>query len=104
MIWILIISMGVLTYAIRISFLLALGKVTLSLRLLAILRFVPITVLSAIIVPQLVHPGASFDFTLANPRWLAGIVAIFVAWRTRNVLLTIMVGMVLLWLLQLILH
>ncbi len=68
--------------------------------LLKALRFVPITVLPAIILPQLFLRNNALALSLHNPRWIAGILAAIVAWRTRNVLLTIAVGMVALWLLQ----
>src|SRR5256885_412699 len=98
--WLLILGIGLITYAIRLSFILFFGKVEMPPLLLRILRFVPIAVLSAIILPQLLLPGGTLDLSLRNPRWLAGILAALVAWRTRNVLLTIAVGMVALWVLQ----
>ena len=41
-----------------------------------------------------------FDLSLGNERLLAGVVAILVAWRTRNVIWTVGVGLVTLWVLQ----
>ena len=41
------------------------------------------------------------DLSLGNTRLLAGIVAILVAWFTKNTLLTILAGMIALLLLQL---
>jgi branched-subunit amino acid transport protein len=38
--------------------------------------------------------------SLGNARLVAGVLAILVAWRTRNIFLTILVGMGVLWLLQ----
>jgi branched-subunit amino acid transport protein len=35
-----------------------------------------------------------------NARLLSGLLAIFIAWRTKNVTLTIVVGMLALWILQ----
>jgi branched-subunit amino acid transport protein len=64
------------------------------------LRFVPVAALTAIIVPDLVIRGGAVDVSLTNLRLIAGIVAIVVAWRTKNTLLTIVVGMIVLWLLQ----
>jgi branched-subunit amino acid transport protein len=69
-----------------------------------VLRFVPVAVLSAIIWPQLFLVNNAFDLSTANPRWLAGLIAALIAWRTRNVLLTIGVGMAALWILQWVLH
>jgi branched-subunit amino acid transport protein len=64
------------------------------------LRFVPPAVLSAIVLPELVMPSGSLDLSLHNLRLLAGCVAMLVAWRTKNVLGTIVVGIGVLLLLQ----
>ncbi|HEX4206177.1 MAG TPA: AzlD domain-containing protein [Ktedonobacteraceae bacterium] len=98
--WLMILAIGVITYAIRLSFIVFFGKMEIPPRLLSILRFVPIAVLSAIILPQLFLPNNTITASLANPRWIAGILAVLVAWRTRNVLLTIVVGMLVLWIVQ----
>jgi branched-subunit amino acid transport protein len=57
------------------------------------LHYVPPAVLSAIIFPELLYSSGSFDLTLGNTRLLAGVVAILVAWYTKNTLLTILAGM-----------
>jgi len=95
-----IIGMGVITYAIRVSLFLLPEGAHLPDRLLRALRYVPAAVLSAIIAPELLMPGGAFDLSLGNERLLAGLVAILVAWRTRNVLLTVIAGMGVLWALQ----
>jgi branched-subunit amino acid transport protein len=50
------------------------------------------------VLPALVRPGGDLD--LWQPELLAGVVAAFVSWRTRNVGLTLVVGMVLLFVLE----
>ena len=95
-----IVGMGVITYAIRVSLFLLPEGAQLPERLLRALRYVPAAVLSAIIAPELLMPGGAFDLSLGNERLLAGLVAILVAWRTRNVLLTVIAGMGALWALQ----
>lgn len=100
--WIAVIGMGVITYAIRLSLIVLAERVQLSEPIQQALRFVPPAVLSAIIAPELLRPGGTFDLTLGNERLLAGAIAIVVAWRTRNVLLTIAAGMLVLWGLQLL--
>ena len=65
------------------------------------LRFVPMAVLTAIIVPGLIMQNDLLDLRPDNPRLLAGLVAILVAWKTKNVLITILAGMAVFWLLQL---
>jgi branched-subunit amino acid transport protein len=57
-------------------------------------------VLSAIVFPELLMHSGSLDVSLGNTRLLAGLIAIAVAWFTRNILLTILAGMIALLLLQ----
>ena len=98
--WLTIIASGGVTYAIRLSFIVLLGRVALPEVLRRGLRFVPPAVLAAIILPELVLRQGRLDLAPTNPRLLAGLLAGVIAWRTRNVLLTIGVGMAGLWLLQ----
>jgi branched-subunit amino acid transport protein len=98
--WLAIIGMGVITYAIRLVPIWLLEKTTISPGWRQALRFVPAAVLSAIILPELLMPGGVLDFSLGNGRLLAGLAAILVAWRTQNILWTLAVGMSLLWLLS----
>ncbi len=97
-----IVGMGLITYAIRVSLFMLPPGVALPPWLLRALRYVPAAVLSAIIAPELALPGGALDLTVGNERLVAGLLAILIAWRTRNVLLTVAIGMVALWLLQLI--
>jgi len=101
--WLLMLCIGAFTYAVRLSCIGLLRKGEMPAFLLKALRFVPITVLPAIILPQLFLRANMLAITLENPRWLAGIIAALVAWRTRNTLLTIVVGMTVLWALQIML-
>jgi branched-subunit amino acid transport protein len=91
--WLIFIGGGLLTYASRISFIYLMGRLEIPAWLKRSLRFVPPAVLSAIIVPELVFQAGKIDLSLDNYRLLAGIFAILVAWRTRNTLLTIALGM-----------
>ena len=95
--WLMLLVIGAITYAIRLSCIGLLGQGDMPALLLKALRFVPITVLPAIILPELFLRNNALALTLQNPRWMAGILAAIVAWRTRNVLLTIAVGMAALW-------
>jgi branched-subunit amino acid transport protein len=49
----------------------------------------------------LIRDGAIF-LSPMNARLIAGVIAMVVAWRTKNTLLTIAAGMIALWILQLI--
>jgi branched-subunit amino acid transport protein len=99
-IWIAIIGMGLITFALRLVMILALGRYRLSEEIRRALTFGPPAVLTAIFVPELVRHGGELDVSLGNERLLAGLLATIIAWRTRNVILTVIAGMLALWLLQ----
>jgi branched-subunit amino acid transport protein len=98
-IWLLFIALAVGTFALRFSFIYLFGKVEMPEWLRRALRFVPASVLAALVFPALTYPNGTLDLTLSNIRLLAGIGGALVAWRTKNVLWTIIVGMVLFWVL-----
>ncbi len=84
---------------IRVSFLAVLGRVQrIPPMVERILRLIPAAVLAPLVVPWLTHAYGEFD--LATVRFAAGAIATVVAWRTKNVLATIVVGMGALWVLQ----
>ena len=93
-IWLIIILGGLLTFSIRLSFIYLLERVEVPQWFMTSLRFVPAAVLSAIILPEISAPNGALDLSWRNPQLLSGIVAILVAWRTKNILLTIAVGIV----------
>jgi branched-subunit amino acid transport protein len=97
LLWITVFAMGAVTYLVRVAPILLLGRLQLPPLVLRALRYVPGAVLSAIVFPELVLRDGALALTPANPRLLAGILAALVAWRTRNMLLTIVVGMAALW-------
>jgi branched-subunit amino acid transport protein len=98
--WMTIIVVGLLTFGMRLSFIAFMAKAHISPTLQQALRFVPVAVLSALIAPALFLPRGSLDLSPGNIRLIAGLLAILVAWRTKNVLLTIVVGMACLLILQ----
>ena len=101
-VWLLFIGAAVGTFALRYSFIFLFGKVEVPVWLQKALRFVPASVLAALVFPALLYPNGSFDFSLNNIHLLAGIGGGLVAWKTKDVLWTIIVGMGLFWLLQLL--
>lgn len=98
--WLTMLVAGLITYGMRLSLIYLLGRFQIPEWLARTLRFVPPAVLTAIIFPELLMPGGQLALSLDNQRLLAGIVAIAIAWRTRNAVLTIVVGMLALWLIQ----
>lgn len=101
--WLIIIGMGLITYAIRLSMIVMSGQFQIGDNIQRALRYVPPAVLSAIILPEMLQPGGTLDFSLGNERLLAGLIAIAVAWFTKNLLWTVVIGMVSLWILQAVL-
>lgn len=98
--WLVLILGGLLTFLTRLSFILLLQKVTVPVWLHRALFYVPIAVLTAIIFPEIFLHTGTYNTSLLNPRLIAGVLAIFVAWRTRNAFLTVATGMAALWALQ----
>ncbi len=98
--WLLIIVIGLITFGLRFSFIALSGRLAMPPQLQQALRFVPAAVLTALIMPQFLYIDGTLDMSFANERLLAAVLAALTAWRTRNILLTIVVGMVALWVLQ----
>ncbi len=102
--WLAILLIGAGTFGLRFAFLPLAGRVALPSRLIRALRYVPAAILSAIVLPALcVGPSGMLDIGIGNPKLLAGIAAVLIAWTTRNMLATILLGMATLWLLNAIL-
>ena len=100
-IWLIMIIGGLITFGMRFSLIFLFGKFEIPLTMRRALHYVPPAVLSAIILPELLYRNNQLDLSLGNTCLLAGIVAILVAWFTKNTLLTILAGMLALLLLQL---
>jgi branched-subunit amino acid transport protein len=91
--WLIILGMMVVTVLPRYGVLALLGRVELPKPVFRALKFVPPAVLSAIIFPALLLKGDQLYIALDNSYLVAGIFSGVVAWRTRNLLLTIVLGM-----------
>ena len=95
--WLLFVGAALGTFALRYSFIYLFGKLAVPVWLQKALRFVPASVLAALVFPALLYPNGAFDFSLSNIHLLAGIGGGLVAWKTKNVLWTLIVGMGLFW-------
>ena len=98
--WVTIIAAGLLTYATRLFPIISYGRFEMPSQVERALRFVPVAVLTAIFLPEMAYIQEELMLSFRNPRLLAGLLAIVFAWRTKNVMYTILAGMLTLWALQ----
>ena len=96
--WLTMLLAGAATFAIRLSFIGAAGRLDAPAWFRRMLRFVPIAALTALVWPDLLL--AHGQLSLGEPRLIAGLIAALVAWNTRSVSLTIGTGMLALWVIQ----
>ena len=98
--WLTMLAAGLATFAIRLSFIGAAGRADAPAWFRRMLRFVPIAALTALVWPDLLIAQGQLSF--GEPRLIAGVIAALIAWKTRSVALTIGIGMLALWAIQLI--
>lgn len=90
-VWSAIVLAGIGTFAMRASFLaFAHRLVDVPPWAQRILRQIPPAALAALVVPAMVRPHGAIDLT--QPRLVAGLLAAVIAWRTKNIALTLVVG------------
>ncbi len=96
--WLVMLCLGLLTFGLRLSFVLLLERWQPPELITRALRFVPVAVLTAIFIPEILLSDGSFTLLPLNPRLIAGVAAILIAWKTKSALWTISAGMVIFWL------
>jgi branched-subunit amino acid transport protein len=100
--WGMFLAVGVGTFLMRLSFVELYGRWRIPGLLSRALQYVPASVLAALVLPAVVYPSGHSEFVLGNPQIPAAIVAAWVAWKTRNTVLTLAAGMGALWAFKLI--
>ncbi len=98
--WATVVAGGVVTLAIRASFILLPPGTRVPESLQRCLKYVAVAVLPALIVPDVLFRELSVGASLNGYRIAATLVAALVAWRTRSVVGTLVAGMGVLWLLK----
>jgi branched-subunit amino acid transport protein len=92
--FVLIVGMALITYAIRSAVFVLGERLRFSPGVRVALGFVPVTVLTAIIVPMTLAPhGGGAEWTWRNAQLVAALVAVIVSALTRHALLTIAVSL-----------
>ncbi|MDW7673259.1 MAG: AzlD domain-containing protein [Bacillota bacterium] len=92
-IFILILGMGLVTYLTRVGAFLVMGNREMPEKVKVFLKYIPVAMLTAIIVPELVMPQGEVALNLSNHYLLAGVGAIAIAYFTKNVIYTVVVGL-----------
>jgi branched-subunit amino acid transport protein len=101
MIWFLMIATGLFTFGTRFIMLSSVASKRLPEWMHDALKYVPIAVLTAIIVPAVLVDPATHAIDLGpTPRLIAALAAAGVALLTRHVVSTILAGLATLWFLQ----
>ena len=92
-IFITILGMGVVTYLPRLLPTMLLSSRKLPPLVVAWLRYVPVAVLSAMLLPSLVVKDGGLDFSGHNIFLWATIPTFLAAWKTRSLFGSVVVGM-----------
>jgi branched-subunit amino acid transport protein len=86
--------MALITFSIRYGLIGMSGRIQLAPQFVQMLRYVPPAVLTAIIAPSILMPnGSELMLTHTNARLIGAIAAILIGYWTKNLLLTIILGM-----------
>lgn len=97
-IWLVILLLGLGTFSLRLSFIQLQAWIDqFPPRLERSLVFIPPAILAALVFPELLTFEGTVTTLFLDARFLAGALSTVVAWRTGNMLATITVGMVVLW-------
>lgn len=86
-------GMAMVTFATRFSCIALFRQTGMPSWLEPWLRHIPTSVLTALIVPALLLPKGQLDISLNNHYLLAGLVAAIVAYKSRNIVATLILGM-----------
>lgn len=99
MIWILIIISGLITYCIRASSLIMIKRETLSDEMRLVLSYVPSAVFPAIIFPAIFLNENLTFVELADPKIIAAIISVITGYISKNIIATIVSGIISYWIL-----
>lgn len=93
--WLVVAVAGSGTFAIRATLLFAARRFgAVPPRVREALRMIPPAALGALAIPAILRPGGG-ALDVADARFVAGLVALLVAWRTQSLLLTTAAGLAL---------
>ena len=97
MTWLSIITAGVLTYFTRMTMIALVSRDMLGDRIKAVLAYVPSAVFPAIIFPAIFINDYGSFIEMNDPKIFGAIVAVVVGYFSRNVIATILSGLISYW-------
>lgn len=97
-----IIGMALVTYFTRFGALALFRFTGVPIWLNRWLKYVPVAILTSLIIPSLLLPKGYLDISFQNHYLIAGIVAAFVAYKSRNIIATLGLGMSIMFVLKLL--
>ena len=95
----LIIYAGMITFLTRFVMIALLKKDTLSKKSKLILSYVPSAIFPAIIFPAIFLDKNGFFILESNPKIVAALIAIIIGYFTKNIIITIISGLIFYWIL-----
>ena len=99
MTWLSIIIAGIFTYLTRMTMIALINRDMLGDRIKAVLEYVPSAVFPAIIFPSVFLNDYGNFVEMNDPKIFAAIIAIIIGYFSKNVIATILTGLVSYWLL-----
>ena len=99
MTWLSIIIAGILTYFMRMTMIALISREMLGDRIKAVLEYVPSAVFPAIIFPAVFINDYGVFVDINDPKIFGAIVAVVVGYFSKNIIATILAGLVSYWLL-----
>ncbi len=92
--WVNIVFLALGTFAIRFSFIAISSKIVITQKMKEVFSFIPTAILPAIIAPAVFFHKGQVAFLNGHERFIILILATFVCYLTRSTLLTILFGLV----------
>jgi branched-subunit amino acid transport protein len=99
----LIVGIAALTFFTRFAFAVTLKKTKISENWNRWIVYIPIAVFTTIIVPSLLAPNGALELSVQNEYLIAGIVTFLIAYKTKNLAGTVIIGILIIILLRVLL-
>lgn len=97
-----ILGMSIVTYFPRALPIIVLSKIQTPQWFMRWLRYIPIAVLSALLVPQILISEDMVNISINNKNLIAAIPCFIIAYKTKNLFITVLTGIITMLLLNLI--